>query len=75
MDWVVVYELASDHAQIAAMQKAMLGPTDFGVSPRPALAGTSDWWRAIEQGQLPIHVLEGTISRVFWGSMGDWPKF
>jgi len=75
MDWVTVYEFASDQARIAAMQKATWGPTDSGVSPRPALVGTPDWWRAIEQGQLPRHVLEGKISKVYWASMGDWPEF
>jgi hypothetical protein len=57
------------------MQAATLGATDFGVSPKPALVGTPEWWQAIEHGQLPANPLEGTISNVYWGSMGDWPEF
>lgn len=75
MEWFTVYDFASDRQRIDAMQKATLGPTDFGVSPHPALVGTPEWWRAIDDGQLPRVELEGTISRVYWGSMGDWPEF
>jgi hypothetical protein len=75
MDWVTVYDFASDQQKIRAMQDATLGPTDFGVSAKPALVGTHEWWRAIEDGRLPRHVLEGSICKVYWGSMGDWPEF
>lgn len=75
MDWVTVYDFASDQQKIRAMQDATLGPTDFGVSAKPALVGTREWWRAIEEGQLPRHVLEGSVCKVYWGSMGDWPEF
>ena len=71
MNWVTVYDFASDRQRIDTMQKATLGPTDFGVSPKPALVGSPEWWRAIEQGQLPRIEIEGKISRVYWGSMGD----
>jgi hypothetical protein len=75
MDWVTVYDFAADRPRIDAMQKATLGPTDFGVSAKPALVGTAEWWRAIDQGQLSRIELEGTIAGVYWGSMGDWPEF
>jgi hypothetical protein len=75
MNWVTVYDFASDRQRIDTMQKATLGPTDFGVSPKPALVGSPEWWRAIEQGQLARVEVEGKISRVYWGSMGDWPEF
>lgn len=70
-----VYDFAEDQTQVRLMQQATLGPTDFGVSPQPALVGTPEWWRAIGEGRLPMRDLEGTISRVLWGSMGDWPEF
>jgi len=75
MEWVTIYEFASDERTIRAMQQATLGRTHFGVSAKPALVGTPEWWRAIEEGRLPRHELEGTISKVYWGSMGDWPEF
>jgi len=75
MEWFTVYDFAVDRAQIAAMQRATRGPTDFGVSAVPALVGTPDWWLAIDRGQLPRFELQGTVNRVYWGSMGDWPEF
>ncbi|HXM74126.1 MAG TPA: hypothetical protein VN904_02530, partial [Chthoniobacterales bacterium] len=29
----------------------------------------------IRDGTLPVHHLKGTISRVYMGSMNDWPEF
>lgn len=75
MDWVTIYDFADDEGRIRAMQAATTGPTDYGVSPEPALVGTPEWWKAIDQGRLPRRVTEGTMSRVYWGSMGDWPEF
>ena len=39
------------------------------------MLGTDEWWNAIEDGRLPVHVDEGVISRVYWAGMGDWPEF
>ena len=74
MTFVTVYTLAQDQTRTEAMQKASLGATDFGLSPLPALIGTSEWWHATEDGSLVRKVVSGTISRVYWGSMGDWPE-
>jgi hypothetical protein len=75
VEWVSVYDFADDQAKIEAMQRATLGPTDFGVSQEPALVGSAEWWRAISEGGLPRETIEGTIASVYWGSMGDWPEF
>jgi hypothetical protein len=75
MDWVRVYDFALDENMILALQEATLGPFDFGVSTKPALVGTPEWWSAIEDGRLPRSEIEGTISKVYWASMGDWPEF
>jgi hypothetical protein len=72
--FVTVYSFEQDKARVAAMQKASRGSTDFGVSMSPALVGTPEWWRAIQDGTLARTVITGTISRVYWGSMGDWPE-
>ena len=71
---MTVYSLAQDQTRIDAMQKASLGATDFGLSPFPALIGTSQWWHATQDGSVVRGVVSGTISRVYWGSMGDWPE-
>jgi hypothetical protein len=72
--FVTVYSFGQDKARIEVMQKASRGPTDSGVSMSPALVGTPEWWGATEDGTLPRIVIAGTISRVFWASMGDWPE-
>lgn len=74
MDWVTAYDFAEDPDQIRAMQQATLGPSDAGVSASPALVGSPEWWRAIDSGSLPLRILEGAITRVYWASMGDWPE-
>lgn len=74
MRFVTIYAFEQDQARIDAMRKATLGTTDFGVSPFPALVGTPEWWRATRDGSLARVIVSGTISRVYWGSMGDWPE-
>jgi hypothetical protein len=71
---VTVYSFEQDKARIAAMQKASLSASDFGLSPSPALVATPAWWRAAQDGTLVRTVVTGTITRVYWGSMGDWPE-
>jgi hypothetical protein len=73
MQYVKIYSFGQDQARIDAMQKASLNATNFGVSPSPALVGTQEWWRATQDGSLARTVVPGTISGVYWGSMGDWP--
>lgn len=76
MQLVTVYSFEQDTAAyVAAMQKASLDTSNFGLSPSPALVGTPEWWRAANDGTLVRTVVNGTISRVYWGSMGDWPEY
>jgi hypothetical protein len=74
MRFVKIYSFEQDQTRIDAMRKASLSATDFGVSSLPALVGTPEWWRAIQDGSLSRMIVSGTISRVYWGSMGDWPE-
>ncbi|QKE82887.1 hypothetical protein [Arthrobacter sp. NEB 688] len=69
------YDLRADKAHVRAMQKATRKRPDVGLAPVPALVGSWRWWRAIDSGRYPSTILDGTITRVFWGSMGDWPMF
>lgn len=70
-----LYSLREDSETVAAVQKATLETREFGLEPDPALFGSADWWAAIESGRLPNHEIEGMISKVYWGSMNDWPEF
>jgi hypothetical protein len=74
MRFVRLYTLEQDARRIEAMQKTSLGASNRGLSTVPALVGTSEWWRATQDGTLVRSVVSGTISRVYWGSMGDWPE-
>src|SRR5215472_10695037 len=74
MRFVTIYSFEQDQTRIDAMQKASLSTTNFGVSPLPALVGTPEWWRATQDGSLTRMIVSGTISQVYWGSMGDWPE-
>jgi hypothetical protein len=70
-EWIRVYDFANEHDRIRDMQKVSTAPNDSGLSPTP-LIGSRAWWEQIERAKRPVHVLEGTISRVNWTSMNDW---
>jgi hypothetical protein len=73
--WLYVCELRRDRRQIEQVQRASRETDEYGFPTRPALFGSPEWWRLVENGQLPTHVLDGHIIDVYWGSMGDWPEF
>jgi hypothetical protein len=73
MRLITVYSLKEDSARVEAMQKQTLNAANSGLSMAPALVGTPDWWRATEDHSLVRTVVSGIVSRVYWGSMGDWP--
>lgn len=75
MELTPVYRLAEDHRQIAAVQKATLTTEQFGLVPEPALFGSADWWAAVNDGRIAKRRFEGVLSKVYWGSMGDYPEF
>jgi hypothetical protein len=74
MDWVRVYDLADDRAYIDDVQRASLDAGEFGLEIEPALFGSTEWWSAVESGQLPTHWVEGVIRTPLWGSMNDYPE-
>ena len=75
MEWQGVYDLHQDERQIAAVQKATLTTEEYGIEPTHGLFGSETWWEQIADGRLPTETLRGTVSRVYMGSMGDWPEF
>jgi hypothetical protein len=48
---------------------------EFGLEPEVALYGSDEWWRAVEDGRIPTHVVSGVISRIYLTGHGDWPEF
>ena len=74
---VEIYNLADDREHIRKVQRATLNTTDYGlvVVPEHGLFGSEQWWEAIRTGKLPTVRIEGVITRVYMGSMNDWPEF
>src|SRR4051812_41828203 len=73
---VPVYRLRDDETRLRHLREAATSDrTDVGLKPEPHVVATKSWWQAIETGDLPTHTVEGKISRVWWGSMGDYPEF
>lgn len=72
-----VYDLREDVEQIALMQRATLAPQAFGVVSDHGLVGSPDWWAAIADGRIPMHAVEGRISRIYKSGLPspDWEEF
>jgi hypothetical protein len=71
----VAYDLKVDEDRISAIQRATLNTPDFGIEPTDGLFGSAEWWETVESGNLVTHTLSGTVTRVYMGSMNDWPMF
>ncbi len=74
-EWEQVYDLRADSDYVRLVQDASLNKPGFGFPPEPYLFGTPAWWAAINDGIIRAGEVVGTISAVYWGSMGDWPEF
>jgi len=72
---VKIYELKQDHRRIGLIQKACLESKENGFVTEHALFGSADWWRAIEENVIPVHTIEGIISRVHMSGHNDYPEF
>jgi hypothetical protein len=72
---VTIYQLRNDKEHIAKVQRATLNTEKFGIQQTHGLFGSPEWWSKIDSGELPIHRLRGTITKVYMGSMNDWPEF
>lgn len=70
-----VYALEDDRTRIEHVQRATMDTADFGFALDHGLFGSPQWWKAIRDGELPLHVVRGTISDVAMGGMNDWPMF
>ena len=71
----IIYQLKHDQRRIDQVQRATRTTENFGIEPTHGMFGSEEWWQNIELGRLPLHTLKGRITKVFMGSMGDWPEF
>ena len=69
-----VYDLREDRDHVAAVQRATLTTRRFGLVPEYGLFGSRKWWRAIADGRLPVHTVDGVIARVFMSGHNDYPE-
>jgi len=72
---VKVYQLRLDEQHIEAVQKATLNTKEFGIQQTHGLFGSPEWWSKTASGELPVHHLRGSVTKVYMGSMADWPEF
>lgn len=70
-----VYRLREQTKHIKQVQDATLNTKEFGIQQTHGLFGSDTWWQKIASGELPLHTAKGRITRVFMGSMNDWPVF
>jgi hypothetical protein len=70
-----IYRLQSDRREIREVQEVTRTTDRWGIEPTHGLFGSSEWWQRIRDGSLPVHHIKGKISRVYMGSMNDWPEF
>jgi|GEM_PF-1659899 hypothetical protein len=75
MALLTVYELRKDHQRIRWLQEACMTTRDVGLEPTHGLFGSSDWWRNIESGCLPVFRSSGVIAEVYHVGEGDFPEF
>jgi hypothetical protein len=72
---LTIYRLRADKDFIAQVQKATTTTEKFGIEPTHGLFGSAEWWQHVRDGTLPVHTLRGAITRIYMGSMNDWPGF
>jgi hypothetical protein len=70
-----IYDLREDAEHIAQVQKATVTTKEFGLIPEHGLFGSPEWWAAVHDGRIPVHTVEGRISRVFMSGHNDWEEF
>ena len=76
---IIVYRLRDDtkynRKYIADVQNATINSEDYGIKQTHGLFCSAEWWNNIDKGSLELQTLKGKITRVYMGSMNDWPEF
>ena len=70
-----VYTLWDDARGVKNIQEATLNTADYGILQEHGLFGSREWWSAIDNGELAVHTVYGTICDLAMESMNDWPVF
>jgi hypothetical protein len=73
--WDLIYDLRADAERVRQVQDASLNRPGYGFPTTPYLFGSAEWWSAIDSGAIERRRVDGIISAVYWGSIGDWPEF
>lgn len=72
---IQVYNIHKDPGNIEMLRRATEENGGYGFHPVPYLIGTEEWWDAVNAGEVPRKVVNGMVSSVCWGAMGDYPSF
>ncbi len=72
---ITIYNLKMDKRWIDLVQNASLHRDDCGLTTEPALFGTPEWWSFVGTEKLPVHTVEGVITRVYMSGHNDFPEF
>lgn len=72
---VSVYQLRRNKQYVENVQKATLTTKEFGIEQTHGLFGSEQWWQQVASGNLPVHKVSGVVTRLYMGSMNDWPEF
>ena len=62
---------------MAAVRNATLATPGAGLRAEHGLIGSAAWWNAIASGHIPVHTVEGRVSRVVTSGLPspDWEEF
>ncbi|MGE0489964.1 MAG: hypothetical protein AB7S38_12230 [Vulcanimicrobiota bacterium] len=67
-----VFDIREAPSYISRFQQDSLKALRFVPDP---LIGSQEWWQAIDDGMIERVVMQGWITSVTWGAMGDTPEF
>ncbi len=73
--YTTIYDLKRDEREIMLVQNASLHRDDCGLATSPALFGSAEWFGMVGTDALPVHTLEGKITRVYMSGHNDFPEF
>jgi hypothetical protein len=74
MEWIKVYDLTTDQDYLERVQHALSRTEDSAQGRNRHVFGSSDWWSAVETGELETHWITGVIKRPLWTGMNDFPQ-
>jgi hypothetical protein len=70
-----VYDLRQDTQVLEEIQSGALNSDDFRIGSEHGPFGSSEWWRGMERGDVPVYALEGVISSVSMHGHNGYQEF